>query len=334
MDASLYTGTGSALTVTNAGQFKPDFVWLKSRSNAYNHGLFDSVRGALKVIQSSSTAAEATESAGTSLTDFNSNGFALGTNGSTVSTNVSAATFVGWQWQAGQGSTTTGTGTGGITSVTQSVNTTAGFSIVTYTGSGSNGTVTHGLGVAPKMIIVKTINAVDNWAVYHSSIGATQYLQLNTTNASASSITLWNDTSPTSTVFSVGTNNDVNGSARTYVAYCWAEIAGFSKFSSYTGNSSSDGVFVYLGFRPKYLMIKRTDAANSWYIYDSSRNPYNTSKLVIFAELSSAEATSTTSDIDLVSNGFKIRGADSGINVGTYIYMAFAENPFKNANAR
>ena len=335
MDSTLYTGTGSALTVTNAGSFKPDFVWIKSRSNAYSHGLFDSVRGALKVIQSSSTAAEATESAGTSLTGFNSNGFALGTNGSTVSTNVSAATFVGWQWQAGQGSTTTGTGTGGITSVTQSVNTTAGFSVVTYTGSGTTGTITHGLGVAPSMIFTKTrSSAAGNWGVYHSAIGATKVLNLNLTNAAATSSAFWNNTAPTLSVFTVATSNDVNASATTYVAYCWAEIAGFSKFGSYTGNGSADGPFVFCGFRPRFILWKRTDAVSDWGVIDTARDTYNTTGYDLTPNSSAAEGSGYT--VDFLSNGFKIRLTATRINAsgGTYIFMAFAENPFKNANAR
>jgi hypothetical protein len=335
MDATLYTGTGAgSLTVTNAGQFKPDLVWAKSRNTAsQNNVLVDSVRGASIVLSSNLTDAEQALS---SINPFNSNGFnANGTVANGYAQNVSGYTYVGWQWQAGQGTTSSGTGTGGITSVTQSVNTTAGFSIVTYTGSGSNGTVTHGLGVAPKMIIVKRRNnGTDNWRVYHASIGAGNILSLNATNASASSSATWNNTAPTSTVFSVGTESNTNASGSTIVAYCWAEIAGFSKFDSYTGNGSADGPFVYTGFRPKFLMFKRTDTTSGWYIHDSSRNTSNVVNLRLLPNTTDAEATVTT--LDFLSNGFKLRTSDADRNAsgGTYIYMAFAEHPFKTSNGR
>ncbi len=251
--------------------------------------------------------------------------------------NTSAATYVGWQWQAGQGSTTTGTGTGGITSVTQSVNATAGFSIVTYTGSGSNGTVTHGLGVAPKMIIVRIRNGTtNNWRVYNSSLtSAAYFLYLNGTQAEGSDSTLWNSTAPTSSVFSLGTNGDVNASTYNYVAYCWSEIAGFSKFGKYTGNGSTDGVFVYLGFRPKYLMIKTTNQVNEWIVVDSARATSNVIGNYLLASTSAAEDSGYTL-VDFVSNGFKMRNSFGGWNGSgeNLIYMAFAENPFKNALAR
>ena len=338
MDATLYTGTGSALTVTNAGAFKPDFVWIKSRSNAYEHGLFDSVRGALKVLRSASTAAEVTETAGTSLTGFNSNGFALGTNGGTVSTNVNGATFVGWQWQAGQGSTSSNT-SGSITS-TVSVNTTAGFSVVTYTGNGSTtgATVGHGLGVAPKLIIVKDRGAVDSWLVQHASTGATGYLNLNGTGAFTTSARPWNNTAPTISVFTVNTFAGeiwTNKSADNYVAYCWAEIAGYSKFGSYTGNGSTDGPFIATNFAPKFVLVKRTDSSTNgfWNVYDSARNGYNDDNDVLYPNSSSAE--DSVQHIDLLSNGFKCRNATYPNTSGaTYIYACFASNPFKNSNAR
>jgi hypothetical protein len=205
---------------------------------------------------------------------------------------------------------------------------------VTYTGTGANATVGHGLGVAPKMVIVKIRNGANDWFVWHTSLtSGAYYLNLNATSAQQSNSVVWNNTIPTSSVFSLGTSSAINGSTNTYVALCWAEIAGFSKFTSYTGNGSSDGVFVYCGFRPKFVMIKISSASNWWYMYDSSRSPYNTSKLILYANQSVAEATSTTSDIDFLSNGFKLRGADSGVNgSGTYIVAAFAENPFASNN--
>jgi hypothetical protein len=331
MDATLYTGTGTSQVIVNQGQFKPDFVWTKARSFGYDNGLFDSVRGVTKFLSSNSTGAEVTLT--NTLTAFNSNGFTVDSNGAT---GTSSTTYVGWQWQAGQGSTTTGTGTGGITSVTQSVNTTAGFSIVTYTGSGSNGTVTHGLGVAPKMVIVKNrTTAGDEWCVWHTSLtNATYYLYLNGTAAQAVDTTFWNSTAPSSTVISLGSNGRTNRSSSNMVCYAWAEIAGFSKFGSYTGNGSTDGPFVFTNFRPEFIMYKRTDATQSWVLMDTSRSPYNVADKFLLANNSDSEYTGTI--LDMLSNGFKVReaGTQTNANGGTYIYMAFAENPFKNSLAR
>jgi hypothetical protein len=330
MDATIYTGTGAARSVTNAGAFKPDLVWIKSRSAAFSNVLYDSIRGVANYLVSDSTAAQVTDA--NSMTAFNTNGFSVG---SSAYVNGSSASLVGWQWQAGQGTNTSNT-SGTITS-TVSVNATAGFSVVTYTGTGAAATVGHGLGVAPKMIIVKSRSlGTEHWAVYHTSLGNTQYILLNLTNAASSAANLWNNTTPTSSVFSILTNSTVNTSAATYVAYCWAEIAGFSKFGSYTGNGSTDGPFVYLGFRPKFVLIKRTDSATNWYLFDTSRDTYNVMKNELLPNSTNAEADNTR-HIDTLSNGFKIRNDNVGqinANGGTFIYMAFAENPFKNSNAR
>jgi hypothetical protein len=325
MDATTYTGNGGTLTVTNAGSMKSDLLWIKSRSAATDNYLFDSRRGEGGILISNSTAAETVLG---SQMSFNSNGFTVG---SLAAMNTNGATYVGWQWQAGQGSTSSNTA-GSITS-TVSVNATAGFSVVTYTGTGSAATVGHGLGVAPKMIIVKCRSAAFNWAVYHASLtSASFYLSLNQTIAQTNNSTLWNGTAPTSSVFSVGTAGDTN--AGNLVAYCWAEIAGFSKFGSYTGNGSTDGPFVYLGFRPKFIMFKKTSATGSWYILDTVRNTYNEVNASLEADLSIAETSPYP--MDYVSNGVKIRTTNTDINASsqTYIYAAFAENPFKNANAR
>jgi hypothetical protein len=336
MDSTLYTGNGSTQTITNAGGFKPDFVWAKNRSGTRTHCLFDSVRGAGKVLLSQSTNAE-TGNSGDLLGSFNSNGFEVNLNylgGTNDSSNASGQTFVGWQWQAGS---STVTNTSGSISSQVRANTTAGFSIVTYTGTGANATVGHGLGVAPKMIIVKVRSTANDWAVYHSGLTSAVFrLQLNTTIAQASTPTAWNSTAPTSTVFSVGTLTETNASAATYVAYCWAEIAGFSKFGSYTGNGSTDGTFVYTGFRPKFIMIKSSSAVGNWRIFDTSLNPYNLSTQSLAPNLINSENTGTTLVIDILSNGIKMKGNDSNTNGSgvTYIYAAFAENPFKNSNAR
>ena len=329
MDATLYTGTGASLSVTNTASFKPDLVWIKSRPQARSHRLQDSVRGVGNRLASDQTAAEVVDAS--SLTSFDTGGFSLGTN---INYNTSAEAFVAWQWQAGQGTTSSNT-SGTITS-TVSVNASAGFSVVTWTGTGANATVGHGLGVAPQLIINKPRNAADNWISWHTSLGALGYIYLNLTNASASAAAVWNSTLPTSSVFSVGTSSNINTSAQTMVSYCWTPIAGFSAFGSYTGNGSADGPFVYTGFRPKWVMVKRTDASGNWWMYDTSRSTYNAAILYLFADSSAAEVSDVTEPIDFLSNGFKLKIATYQPNTSgaTFIYMAFAENPFKNALAR
>ena len=332
MDATLYTGNNSVRSITNSDLgstgFKPDLVWVKDRNAAYSNCLVDSVRGVGLDLYSDLTQAQTSNPNG--VTAFNSNGFSVGTANNV---NVSSDNFVAWQWQAGQGSSSSNTN-GSITS-TVSVNTTAGFSVVTYTGTGSAATVGHGLGVTPSMIIIKSRStAGTDWPVYHSSLGATGIVALDSTIAFTTISTPWNNTAPTSAVFTVGTSGDTNGSTRTYVAYCWAQVAGFSQFGSYTGNGSTDGPFIYTGFRPKFVLRKRTDTTSYWVIMDSTRNTYNLVDLALYPNDSLAE--SSDNGFDFLSNGFKIRSAGSNINAsgGTYIYAAFAENPFKYANAR
>ena len=331
MDATLYTQNGAASNVVvNNGQFKPDLVWIKNRDTAgtYNN-LVDSVRGASKALYSNSTAAEGSDNF---ISTFNSNGFTLNI-GDSGTNNTAGRTQVAWNWQAGQGSTSSNT-QGTITS-TVSVNTTAGFSIVTYTGTGSAATVGHGLGVAPKMVIIKNRTAGSTaWNVYQASIPSGNLLSLNSSSASFASTN--RITAVSSTTFSIGTDSDVNGSTNSHVAYCWAEIAGFSRFGSYTGNASTDGPFIYTGFRPKFVMIKRTDGVSGrWVMEDTSRDTTNVADKHLAANLTNAEGTGTWFT-DFLSNGFKIRNSDSEANAsgGTYIYMAFAEHPFKNSNAR
>ena len=337
-DATTYTGTGSSLTVTNSGSMQPDWVWIKSRSAASRNTIFDAIRGTNKVLWSDSTDAEGTANAGTGLTAFASNGFTLGTEiaGTSGSTNTNGTTYVAWQWRASNATAVTNTA-GSITS-TVSANTTAGFSIVTYTGNATASTVGHGLGVAPSMVIVKSRSTTGNWNVYHANQSATPQNGILYLNLSDAFFTLatWNNTAPTSSVFSInGSGYGVNNSSVTYVAYCFAQVAGYSAFGSYTGNGSSDGPFIFTGFRPRYLMIKST-SVESWELFDTSRSPYNQAVALLEADSSGAENTSSTSAIDILSNGFKqrnIRGATNGSGT-TYIYMAFAENPFKYANAR
>jgi hypothetical protein len=341
MNATIWTGSGTTTrSITNGitGQsFQPDFVWAKSRSLAIGHTLYDSVRGAgaSKALFSNSTEAEGGTLGSTASSEFgyisslDSNGFSTSSgsvNGNYV--NSTSNTYVAWQWKAGGAAVTN---TSGTISSQVSANTTSGFSVATFTTAGANATIGHGLGVAPRMIFMKDRTNAASWLVYNASLAsAANYLVLNASDASASNTTVWNNTAPTSSVFSIGTV----WAASNYVAYCWAPIAGYSAFGSYTGNGSADGTFVYLGFRPRFIMIKRTDTAEGWYMLDTSRSTYNLSVNYLDARSSGAE---TTADFfDILSNGFKLRttGGYANASGGTYIYMAFAENPFKYANAR
>ena len=313
MDATTYTGNGTNQSITNVGGFQPDLVWVKVRNQAYSHNLTDSVRGAPKALWTDQTTAEG---ATAGIVAFNSNGFQV--NGSLGELGTNANNYVGWQWKKGA---------------------TPGFDIVTYTGNGTSQNISHSLGVAPKMMIIKSRSQAVNWLAWHASLTtpATAYLLLNLTDAQSNTpTTVWNSTVPTSTVFSVGSNTSVNNNASTYVAYLFSEIAGFSKFGGYTGNGSADGPFMYCGFRPKYVMQKRTDTAGyEWELFDTARNPYNITDLSLAANSSRAEVSGGT-PYDLTSNGFKVRSTSGSYNANgaTYIYAAFAENPFKYSLAR
>jgi hypothetical protein len=334
MAATTYTGTGANCSVsnlTNNKSFQPDLVWIKGRSGATDHALYDSVRGAQKDLVSNSTAAETTQSTG--LTLFATDGFSVG---SLAKVNTNAATYVAWQWKAGDSVVSNTAGT--ITSQVNA-NPTTGLSIVTYTGTGANATVGHGLGAAPKMIIIKNKSAVADWQVYHSDLTSAAYaIQLDLTSAQASTPTAFNSTAPTSSVFSVGTAASTNGSTNSMLAYVFAEVPGYSKFGSYTGNGSADGPFVYCGFRPKFILFKNASVAADWQIYDSARDAYNEAFKIISPDGSYTEdtASATRTSIDILSNGFKIRRQwtctnNSGQN---YIFAAFAETPSKYALAR
>mgnify|MGYP003666269229 FL=1 len=437
----LYTGNGSTQSITGVG-FQPDWVWYKSRSDAYNNGLFDIVRGVDKFLSSNSSGEESTISG---IASFNSDGFTVGSD---AGSNGSSKTFVGWSWLAagtapsntyvvkvvsdsgnkyrfddfgtsavtleiseggtftfdqsdssnsghplrfsttsngthGGGSeyttgvTTNGTpgqagaytritvaasaptlyyyctahsGMGGQanTPVTNSFsnfagsiqsnispNTTSGFSVVTYTGAGSAGTIGHGLNAVPSMYIVKIRSGrTGDWLVYHNAVSAapqTDFLKLNEANAVADESTIWNDTAPTSSVFSVGTEATVSGNSNTFVAYCFAEKQGYSKFGSYVGNGSADGTFVYTGFKPALFIIKRTDGSNNWMIWDNKRTGFNIDNNELYPNQSAAEGDDDR--IDLLSNGIKWRngGATCNGSGSTYIYMALAENPFTSS---
>ena len=331
--ATTYTGSAST-QVINSNMTTLNFAWIKDRTSANSHVLVDTVRGGspMLTLYSNLTAAEDNSSPNYNPTSISGNSITLG--GGKIGINTSGDNYVMWGWSAGSG---TSSNTNGSITSTVSVNATAGFSVVTYTGTGSNATVGHGLGVQPKMVIIKQRNAVTNWAVNHSGIWSTGQgvMYLNLTNASANDATFWNSTNPTSSVIYLGTNASVNGSTGTFVAYCWSEVAGFSKFGSYTGNGSTDGPFVYCGFRPRFVMIKSSSLGSTdWFMLDSSRNTYNVANSLLLADSSGAESTATV--LDFNSNGFKLRDASNGDNAvsQTYIYAAFAENPFKNSLAR
>jgi hypothetical protein len=337
-DTTLYTGNGTSQSIVNSGSMQPDLVWEKRRDAAqtFSNGIIDSVRGRAYSLVTNLTIADQTSTSTNDLTSFNSNGFSIGPSNN-LSINDNGGTYVAWQWRA-SGSTVSNTA-GSITS-TVSANTTAGFSIVTYTGTGANATVGHGLGVAPRMIFGKNrTSGTPGWPVYHASVGNTGALILNSTTATDVNSAYWNNTSPTSSVFSIGTGTSVNTSTQNYVMYCFAEVAGYSAFGSYTGNGSADGPFVYTGFRPRFIMIKASSAARGWIMFDTARDPYNVSQYRLFANTSDAESSGTTANnMDILSNGFKLRlgsnSEPSNENGTTYIYMAFAENPFKYSLAR
>ncbi len=332
MNVVLYTGNSSGASVTGVG-FQPDFIWTKSRSNVTNHELIDIVRGGSSTLFSNLTNAEATQQR---ISAFGSDGWTYTTNSNSANTGY---TYVGWNWKAnGAGSSNTD---GTITS-TVSANTTSGFSIVTYTGNDtSNSTVGHGLGVAPSMIIVKERSQVRDWSVYHISTGNTGGTLLNTTGAVNNTRSgWWSNTSPSASVFTLGGNpqNDwyqTNQTGQTYVAYCFAPVAGYSAFGSYVGNGSTDGPFVYLGFRPRFLLLKISSTTGDWAIYDTSRNTYNVMDLYLYPNSSAAEGGSGTPRVDALSNGFKLRNSgQDNTSSATYIYMAFAETPFRYSLAR
>jgi hypothetical protein len=323
-NTKLYTGTGATQSITGVN-FQPDWTWIKNRTQTDDHKIFDAVRGVTKVIKSNTTGVEGTDA--NTLTTFGTDGFTVGSDGGV---NGSSEPHVSWNWLA---SNTTASNTSGSITSTVSASTTSGFSIVSYQGTGVAGTIGHGLGVVPKMIIIKRRTAfAEDWLVYHASLGATKNLKLNTTAAEATSSSPFNNTAPTSTVFSVESDGTTNSSSSTYIAYCFAEKKGFSKFGSYTGNSSTDGTFVYTGFRPAWVLIKVTNTASNWFIQDNKRLGFNASNSTLNADLTDVE--SSTNRLDILSNGFKLRNTSGAVNssANTYIYMAFAENPLVGTN--
>jgi hypothetical protein len=325
-NTKLFTGNGGTQSLTGVG-FQPDWVWLKSRSVADSSILFDAVRGVTKRLMSNSTGAETTEAQ--EVQSFDSDGFTVGNSDNA---NRNNATMVGWNWKAnGAGSSNTD---GSITS-TVSANTTAGFSIVKWTGNnGAGATVGHGLGSIPKIVLVKNIQQSGyDWVMYHASLGNTKRIWLNLTNAVSTNTGSWNNTTPSSSVFTLGSSGETNGSGE-MIGYCFAEKQGYSKFGSYTGNGNADGSFIYTGFKPAWVMIKKTNDTHAWRIYDGVRDTHNLTEKILEPNTSNAEATSGTYVLDLVSNGFKFRGNGDGVNGSgqSFIYMAFAEAPLVGTN--
>ena len=319
-----WTGDGSEKSITTT--FQPDWVWIKERDGTRDHRLFDSVRGANIRLSSQSTSAESTMTQG--LKSFDALGFTLGT---AASVNTSSNTYVGWAWKAGTAFSNDASATSvGTIDSTGSVSTKAGFSIVSFSASGSQATVAHGLSKAPEMIIAvqRTGSA---WSVYHVKVGNDKRLKLDSTATEASS-SVWGSTTPTSSVFT----QDITSTTNPIIAYCFHSVEGYSKFGSYSGNGSTSGPFIYTGFKPAWLMVKRTDSTTSWYIYDNKRDDINLAGTLLQADNDSVEAESTTNAFDFYSNGFKARGTGGTVNAsgGTFVYMAFAEMPFKYANGR
>jgi len=323
----LYTGNNTDNTLITGVGFQPDWVWLKARNQADWHYSMDSVRGALKPLFQNDSSAEGNFS--DSLKSFNTDGFTLGTSGDL---NAASQTMVAWNWKAGGGAGSSNED-GSINTTSTSVNQTAGFSISTWTGTGSNATVGHGLGAVPKMIITKARSNTYDWYTYHASIGNTKNVYLNLTNAeSGASTSFHNNTNPTSSVWTAG--GGVYNVNYTFVTYAFAEKQGFSKIGSYTGNGNADGTFVYTGFKPAFIMTKQTDGADWWVINDTKRDTFNASTLGIRPNDSAAESSDNAWTKDILSNGFKHRTTNSGSNGSgnSYIYMAFAENPFVSSN--
>ena len=302
----LFTGDGSSSHAITGVGFQPDWVWIKRRNDVDSHFIYDSVRfdgSNAYWLQTNNTNAEGSDRP---LTAFGSDGFTIGSNNSGL--NANSSTYASWNWKE---------------------TATAGFDIVSYTGNGSNPrTISHNLSAVPKMIIVKNRDQGTDWNIYHEKIGNDKTILLNTTDASFSS-SVWNSTTPTSSVFSLGAN-DVNTNTIKYIAYCFAEKKGFSRFGSFQGNGSNDGSYIHLGFKPAFLIIRRTDDGDNWVMFDNKRNEFNLTDKRLYPNSNAAEATASSVSLDLLSNGFKLRGTDSQINnaSGSYIYMAFAEAPF------
>ena len=329
-----YTGNGSTNAKTGVG-FQPDWLWIKCRSNANGSVLFDALRST-NSLSSADTSAQADRS-GDGFTSLDSDGFTMNGSGSGGNLNVNSRTYAAWNWKAnGAGSANTA----GTINSTVSVNTTAGFSIVKWTGNGVAGaSIGHGLGVVPKTIMVKRLNDTANWTVYHHKLGNTHRLELNTDTASTSDGGAWNNTSPTSTLFYTGNNLTVGNNGSNYIAYCFAEKRGYSKFGTYTGNGSADGTFIYTGFKPACVIYKGVAGANAvdnWEMVDNKRSTYNGVENVLYPNLANAEGTGVVTRMDLLSNGFKMRTSGNDYNGSgqTYVFWAWAESTLVDSTGK
>jgi len=315
----LFSGTGSSNAQTGVG-FQPDLVWIKNRGSSGSNMWHDVIRAATYVLSSDATTVNTAYANG--LTSFDSDGFTLGDWGGV---NSNGNTFVSWNWKAGGAGSAN---TDGALSSTVSVNTTAGISITKYTGGGAASTVGHGLGVAPKVVLIKDMTSANDWRMYHESLGNQSQVSLSQNSAADSGNTaMWNSTSPTSTVFSIGTHGNVSTNSSNYMAYCFAEKKGFSKFGSYTGNGDADGSFIYTGFKPAMVIIKLySTGSENWRIFDNKRIGYNPNNYKLYPSLNNTEGTSDL--IDLYSNGFKPRttSIESNGSGNGYIYMAFGQS--------
>ena len=314
----LYTGNGNddpgqSITLDGSEDMQPDMVWFKIRSEADYHALYDAVRGATKRIHPDLTSSEGTLSDG--LTSFNSDGFTVGDDNGV---NKNTATYVAWCWKESA---------------------TAGFDIVGYTGNGSARTISHSLSAVPGVVAVKSRGGGYGWGIYHhknTSAPETDYLSWNSTDGTVDDSVFWNDTAPTSSVFSLGTTDAINKNTVTHIAYCWAEKQGFSKFGSYTGNGNADGPFVFCGFRPAFIILKRTDSDSiNWNMFDSKRDGFNCDQAQLKPNSNAVEdAGSESTFLDILSTGFKCRNnaTDKNDSGAAYVFMAFAETPFVNSS--
>jgi len=327
-NTKLYTGNATNPTTISGIGFQPDWVWTKGRDTAEGHRICDSVRGATKDLLTNVASTESTNSIG--LKSFNSDGYVIGNSNGY---NKNGNTFVSWNWLAGTAFSNDASSTSiGTIDSTGSVNTDAGFSIISYVGNQTSATVAHGLGAAPEMIIFKNRDIdTHDWFVYHQGAGNTNALFLNTDAAVSASASFFGNTTPTSTVFTIAGEFGVNKDSTNIIAYCFAPKKGYSKFGSYVGNGNADGPFIYTGFKPAFLLYKQiTDAGKPWYLVDNTRDTDNPAEHYVFPNLSDAENASHGNKIDFLANGYKSRSTGTTVNASgkTFIYMAFAENPF------
>ena len=321
----LYTGTGAEQTISGVG-FEPGLTWCKDRTNSYDHVWYDAARGATKRITSNTDTVESDQAEG--LKSWNSDGFVVGT-GSNINNNTND--FVSWNWKAG---TTSGLTGGTITPSAYSINTTSGFGAYAYTGNGTSGaTIPHGLGAAPKFMIIKCLDtAGTDWVSWISPMAVNEYLYLNGTATTASDTAFMNSVLPSSTLITLGDKGNVNANTKTFIVYAWAEKKGYSSFGEYTGNGNANGSFIYTGFRPAFILLKKSNAAINWVVMDDKRQGFNPNTSELYPSATSAECDTGCYRVDLLSNGFKMRNSSPTINDGSYVYAAFAEFPLVSSN--